>query len=141
MQKEQMKTLLSIAVSTATFFAARCESSKSDQQSTTPDAAIVAVSPSAVPTNALIDASINAPADAPELDAQPSASSSTEESTAPTRAFRPWRNAVPTPSISPAPGSPSDPTSATIRSFDHQPLHAGSLSGFAQRTLLSPLGL
>lgn len=129
-----MKTLLSIAVSTATFFAARCESSKSDQQSTIPDAAIAAVSSSGL----LIDA--------PEHDAQPSASSEpTEEPSAPTRVFAPWRNAVPTPSISPAPGSPSDPASAPssepIRSFDHQPLHAGSLSGFAQRTLLSPLGL
>jgi hypothetical protein len=133
MQKEQMKTLLSIAVSTATFFAARCESFTSDKQSTTPDAAIAAVPSSPVVADSLVDA--------PELGAQPDASSSTEELSAPSGVFRPWRNAVPTPSISPAPGSPSDPTSATIRSFDHQPLHAGSLSGFAQRTLLSPLGL
>lgn len=132
-----MKTLLSIAVSTATFFAARCESFTSDKQSTTPDAAIAAVPSSPVVADSLVDA--------PELGAQPDASSSTEELSAPSGVFRPWRNAVPTPSMSPAPGSPSsvpsDPEPTTLRTFDHQPLHAGSLSGFAQRTLLSPLGL
>lgn len=131
-----MKTLLSIAVSTATFFAARCDSFKSEKQSTTPDAALAAV-----PSSDLV---VDPLSDAAELGAQPSASSSTEEPTAPTGIFRPWRNAVPTPSMSPAPGSPSfpsEPEPAPIRTFDHQPLHAGSLTGFAQRTLLSPLGL
>jgi hypothetical protein len=44
MQKEQMKTLLSIVVSTATFFSARCESNKSERQAP-PDAAIAAIKP------------------------------------------------------------------------------------------------
>ena len=131
MQKEQMKTLLSFAVSIATFFAARCESSKSDQQSTIPDAAIAAVSSSDV-------------IETQEHDTQPFTSSPTaftEEPFVPTSIFRPWLNAVPTPSISPAAGSPPGPDSTPIRSSDHQPLHAGSLSNFAQRVLLSPLGL
>lgn len=41
-----MKTLLSIVVSTATFFSARCESNKSERQAP-PDAAIAAIAPDA----------------------------------------------------------------------------------------------
>lgn len=133
-----MKALLSIAVSTATFFAARCDSSKTNQQSTIPDAAIAAA-----PSPALHDAA--------EQDAQPSASSSSpselprkdhEEHRPRPGLFHPWRNAVPTPSISPAPGfTPSSAPAAHPPAYDHHPLQAGSLSGFAQRALLSPLGL
>lgn len=133
-----MKALLSIAVSTATFFAARCDSSKTNQQSTIPDAAIAAA-----PSPVLRDAA--------EQDAQPSASSSSpsekarkdhEEHRPRPSLFRPWRNAVPTPSISPAPGfTPSSAQPAQPSTYEHHPLHAGSLSGFAQSALLSPLGL
>lgn len=132
MQKDQMKALLSIAVSIATFFAARCDSAKSNQQSTLPDAAIAA-------------AYSAASHDAAEQDAPLSASSATkptDEPAAPSGLFSPWRNAVPTPSISPAPGfSPSSAPAAQSPAYDHHPLHAGSLSGYAQRALLSPLGL
>ncbi len=51
MQKEQMKALLSVLVSTATFFSARCESSKSERPSV-PDANIAALTAPASSTQA-----------------------------------------------------------------------------------------
>jgi hypothetical protein len=47
MQKDQMKTLLSIVVSAVTFFSSRCETTKSERQDP-PDAAIAAARPDAL---------------------------------------------------------------------------------------------
>jgi hypothetical protein len=84
MQKEQMKTLLSIVVSTATFFSARCESTKSERQ-TPPDAAIAALPSDA----ALPDAAepISAPDRASTLPSPPAASPIEPSKPMPARAF------------------------------------------------------
>lgn len=79
-----MKTLLSIVVSTATFFSARCESNKSERQ-TPPDAAIAALPPDA----SLHDAAepISAPDRASTLPAPPAARPVEPVEPTPARAF------------------------------------------------------
>jgi hypothetical protein len=112
MQKEQMKALLSVLVSTATFFSARCESAKS-QRPAAPDNTI-AISPrtsapasSTRASHAEVPAKLHAPAGA---------------------------------TLAPLPADiiVLGPTSRAPRFFYHQPLHVGALSDDAA---LSPLGL
>jgi hypothetical protein len=66
MQKEQMKTFLSVIVSTATFFSARCESSKPERRSV-PDPTLAALRAATAPDHVEIPTPVESPSELPTI--------------------------------------------------------------------------